>query len=160
MSGDIGGVQRKIQDLVPHAVYVHCYAHRVNLVLVNVCKNEPIARDFFDLVQSLCVYMSSAVPHAHFCATQAGMDYSNVVIELKRIIDTRWTCQYAAIDSIRKTFTAILKTLEELSLGGGDRALMALGLLHKILSLFYHWNCFTHYFNKLLHLQNHFKIRR
>ena len=64
-------------------------SHRVNLVSVNVCKNEPIARDFFYLVQSLYVYMSSAVPHANFCATQAGMDYSNVVIELKRIIDTR-----------------------------------------------------------------------
>ena len=49
MSGDVGGVQRKMQDLVPHAVYVHCFAHRVNLVLVNVCKNEPIARDFFIL---------------------------------------------------------------------------------------------------------------
>ena len=47
MSGDVGGVQRKMQDLVPHAVYVHCLAHRVNLVSVNVCKNEPIARDFF-----------------------------------------------------------------------------------------------------------------
>jgi len=132
MSGDIGGVQRKIQELVPHAIYVHCYAHRVNLVLVNVCKNESIARDFFDIVQSLYVYMSSAVPHAQFLATQAGIDYNNVVIELKRIIDTRWTCQYAAIASIRRTFAAILKTLEELSVSGGDRALMAIGLLHQI----------------------------
>ena len=132
MSGDIGGVQRKIQELVPHAIYVHCYAHRVNLVLVNVCKNESIARDFFYIVQSLYVYMSSAVPHAQFLATQAGIDYNNVVIELKRIIDTRWTCQYAAIASIRRTFAAILKTLEELSVSGGDWALMAIGLLHQI----------------------------
>ena len=97
-------------------------SQRVNLVLVNVCKNEPIARDFFYLVQSLYVYMSSAVPHANFCATQAGMDYSNVVIELKRIIDTHWTCQYASITSIKKTYIAILKTLEELSVVRGDRA--------------------------------------
>ena len=77
-----------MQDLVPHAVYVHCFAHRVNLVLVNVCKNEPIARDFFILFTHY-MFILSAVPHANFCATQAGKDYSNVVNELKQIIDTR-----------------------------------------------------------------------
>ena len=91
MSGDVGGVKKIIQDIIPHAIYVHCYAHRVNLVLVDVCKKEAIARDFFGLVQSLYVYMSSSIPHAKFCAHQAVM-HPGELIELKRIIDTRWTC--------------------------------------------------------------------
>ena len=71
MNRDKGWVKKKIQEIIPHAIYVHCYVHRVNLVLVDVCKKEPIARDFFELIQSLYVYMSSAIPHAKLCATQA-----------------------------------------------------------------------------------------
>ena len=59
-----------------------------------------------------------------------------VAIELKQIIDTRWTCQFAAIDAIKKRFSAILTTLEELSstsvAGSSDRAITALGLLNQI----------------------------
>ena len=44
--------------------------------------------------------------------------------------------QFAAIDAIRKRFSAVLATLEELSAssvaGGSDRAIMALGLLNQI----------------------------
>ena len=36
-----------MRDVASNAVYVHCYAHRLNLVLVDVCKTVPAARDFF-----------------------------------------------------------------------------------------------------------------
>ena len=105
-------------------------------MLVDVCKKEPIARDFFELIQSLYVYMSSAIPHAKCFAMQAVLHPGEVAIELKQIIDTRWTCQFAAIDAIKKQFSAILTTLEELSstsvAGDSDRAIMALGLLNRI----------------------------
>ncbi|KAL4085319.1 hypothetical protein QTP88_027178 [Uroleucon formosanum] len=34
MSGQYSGVQERIRFKVPHAIYVHCYAHRLNLCLV------------------------------------------------------------------------------------------------------------------------------
>jgi len=34
MSGTANGVQARIRNEVPHALYMHCYAHRMNLVLV------------------------------------------------------------------------------------------------------------------------------
>lgn len=34
MSGKYAGVQERIRLEVPHAIYVHCYAHRLNLCLV------------------------------------------------------------------------------------------------------------------------------
>ena len=38
MSGCCAGVQQKICEVVPHATYVHCYAHCLNLVLVDSTK--------------------------------------------------------------------------------------------------------------------------
>jgi hypothetical protein len=35
MSGSFTGVQKRITDIVPHAIYIHCYAHRFNLCLLS-----------------------------------------------------------------------------------------------------------------------------
>lgn len=42
MSGSVGGVQTKLRQSHPsasQAVYVHCMAHKVNLVVVDMCKH-------------------------------------------------------------------------------------------------------------------------
>lgn len=39
MSELLNGVQSKIKDLYPCAIYTHCMAHRLNLVVVDTCKN-------------------------------------------------------------------------------------------------------------------------
>jgi hypothetical protein len=36
MRGEFNGLQRKILDENPYAFYVHCYAHRLQLVVVSV----------------------------------------------------------------------------------------------------------------------------
>ena len=38
MSGHCAGVQKYVCDIAPHATYVHCYAHCLNLVLVDSTK--------------------------------------------------------------------------------------------------------------------------
>lgn len=40
MSGVYSGVQQKISEIVPHAVYIHCYANCLNLWLI-VYKMSP-----------------------------------------------------------------------------------------------------------------------
>jgi len=38
MSGKFKGVQSKIKTKFPHATFTHCMAHRINLVVVDMCK--------------------------------------------------------------------------------------------------------------------------
>ena len=38
MSGCCSGVQQHIRQVAPQAIYVHCYAHCLNLVLVDATK--------------------------------------------------------------------------------------------------------------------------
>lgn len=38
MSGRFNGVQAKVKEMYPHAIYTHCMAHRVNLVVLDMCK--------------------------------------------------------------------------------------------------------------------------
>ena len=58
MSGCNAGVQAVIQAQFPQAVYVHCYAHRLNLVLVDVVKRLPVASNFFALMEAVYVFLS------------------------------------------------------------------------------------------------------
>lgn len=39
MSGHLNGVQSKLKSFYPCAIYTHCMAHRLNLVVVDTCKN-------------------------------------------------------------------------------------------------------------------------
>ena len=47
MSGSENGVQSKIQKDHPSAVYIHCMAHKLNLVLVEACKANRMVSSFF-----------------------------------------------------------------------------------------------------------------
>ena len=60
ISGCCRGVQQRIEELVPQASYIPCYAHCLNLVLVDHVKNNPHTPEFFALVQSLYVFMLSS----------------------------------------------------------------------------------------------------
>lgn len=44
MSGCLGGVKAKIKEKHPNAIYTHCMAHRLNLVVVDMCKGVKVLR--------------------------------------------------------------------------------------------------------------------
>ena len=53
MSGRCNGVQQRIKEVAPQALYVHCYAHCLNLVLVDATRSVTDASDFFALMEKL-----------------------------------------------------------------------------------------------------------
>ena len=53
MSGQCSGVQTRIREVAPKALYIHCTAHRLNLVLVDCVKSVTLAADFFSILETL-----------------------------------------------------------------------------------------------------------
>uniref|UniRef100_A0A3P8QGE1 HAT C-terminal dimerisation domain-containing protein n=1 Tax=Astatotilapia calliptera TaxID=8154 RepID=A0A3P8QGE1_ASTCA len=98
MSGSTGGVQAHFRRLHPEAIYVHCYAHQLNLVLCNTCKAVPEA--FFS---------TSLVNHHKFMETQAKLGLTKT--ELVQLSNTRWACQLRSISAVLETLPAILECL-------------------------------------------------
>jgi hypothetical protein len=71
MSGDVGDVQAHLKKKHPEAIYVHCYAHELNLVLCHTCKAVSEATEFFNMLESLYSFFSvSLVNHHKFVDTQ------------------------------------------------------------------------------------------
>lgn len=58
MSGSRGGVQIRMKEHFPHAQYVHCYAHQLNLVLKKVCSTIKRVRIFFANISGIGSFLT------------------------------------------------------------------------------------------------------
>jgi len=135
MSGHNSGVQQRIREIAPQAVYIHCYAHCLNLALVDTTKQVQEASEFFVIMQNLYVFLSSAKAHTIFLHKQHKEYPNKPTRQLQRLSDTRWACRYFAVEVVYSTYGAILSTLEAI-IDGNDRAkaIEAEGILLQIKS--------------------------
>ncbi|CAI6377678.1 unnamed protein product [Macrosiphum euphorbiae] len=108
MSGKYTGLQARIKQVCPHAVYVPCSAHSLNLVgkcAANCCF---LAEDFFNLIQNLYVFFSSSTYRWQILSKQLQ---GNVTI--KMLSGTRWSARHDACFSLSYNWKEIIKALEE-----------------------------------------------
>ena len=133
MSGRCAGVQQKIRDIAPQAIYIHCTAHVLNLVLVDSSNCVSGAAEFFALLQALYTFMSSSKVHVLSLQWQEEIYPGKRIKELKRLIETRWACKYDAVEVVLNTFEAIIATLEDIMEGSDkEKAVEAKGLFLQV----------------------------
>ena len=150
MSGHCSGVQQRIKEVAPQAVYIHCYAHCLNLVLVDATRRVSDAADFFAVMETIYVFLSSAKAHTIYRQQQAALHPGKPVRQLQQLSDTRWACRYLAIEAVYSTYDVVLSSLEMIT-EGEDRvkAVEAEGMLHQIksfkflISLILFWRIFS-----------------
>ena len=73
MSGCLTGVQTQIKEVAPHALYIHCNAHCLNLCLVDSAKAVRGASEFFGLLETLYVFLSTSKCHVIFMEQQTQL---------------------------------------------------------------------------------------
>lgn len=100
MSGVFSGVQKRIADVVPQAIFVHCYAHRLNLCLIHSIQNNSIVVFFFDTVQSLYKYLMNG-------HTRYNIFKNLKAIDLERLVETRWSYWHTSLQKIKMRITEI-----------------------------------------------------
>lgn len=91
MSGHCTGVQTRVRAFAPYAVYIHCHAHILNLVLVDSVRSVQLASEFFVLLEALYVFISTSKVHVIFIEKQKRLHPSKP-LELQKLSDTRWVC--------------------------------------------------------------------
>lgn len=132
MSGRHSGVAARIKSEAKYAVYVHCNAHCLNLVIVDAVKAIPEADSFFALLQRLYVYMSGSYVHQKWLDIQKQM-HEGPPRELQKLSDTRWACRYLACRNLMDRLPAVLRVLHEIANeNSGERSIDARGLLAQL----------------------------
>jgi hypothetical protein len=131
MSGTISGVQARVRQIHSCAVYIHCHSHRLNLVIVDVCRDVKSAGEFFALVELLYVFITRQKVHEIFIRLQKERDLS--IRELGRLSDTRWACRYRNIAVIIERFDVIIDVLcESQELNDSEIRVQANGILEQL----------------------------
>ena len=134
MSGKCAGVQEKIRTIILQALYVHCFAHRLNLVIVQAVKSVVPVADFFAALQLCYNFLSSSNVHSRWIAFQKDMYPNEQPVEFKTMSDTRWACQVCAVSAIQSRFECLIKFLRHVDNtdDNRERALVARNVLDQI----------------------------
>lgn len=133
MSGKFNGVQALLREMCKHpCIYVHCYAHRLNLVLVDTCSEVKCAGDLIGILQVIYAFVSvSSLRHGKLAALQVASNLC--VLEMPKQSDTRWVCKLKAVSMFKDRLKQVVQLLQFYSVHGkpSERA-ESTGLLHQI----------------------------
>ena len=124
MSGELNGVQKKVQDNFPFAYYNHCVAHRMSLCASQSSMTIPEVAKFFGILDKLITFFRSSPKRTRF------LGYN-----LPKPGDTRWLSRDTAVSAIDTFYETVGAVLYEMSSNGArkmDTQLTARGLLANI----------------------------
>ena len=103
MAGVNNSVQTHIQEDWPHAQFVHCYAHRLALVVKSACNDVRCAADFFEATASLCTFFRSSPKRG--CLLEKRIPQAGY---------TRWLTRGKCVKYISKHLEEIISALDDL----------------------------------------------
>jgi hypothetical protein len=125
MRGGFNGLQKLTCDENPHALYVHCFAHRLQLVVVAVTSCCSCINDFFDDVAQIVTTTSASCKRNDVLLAkhldnlldklESGEISSgrgqNQETSLARPGDTRWGSHYKTLLCIESMWDAMIEVL-------------------------------------------------
>lgn len=129
MNGYKSGVQKRLQDELNKTIpYVHCFNHKLRLVIVSTIKQINPVKELFDQIQLI---------YSTFKKPKIKKIYEGSAV--KRLIDTRWTGHYQSTKAVLANYTEIVSALKyvqddkrnSLKLDGDDIAI-CIGILNII----------------------------
>ncbi|CAI6348917.1 unnamed protein product [Macrosiphum euphorbiae] len=116
MSGVYSGLQARIKHTQPLALYVHCAAHNLNLVINDSVKNITEIQNFYEKLECLYSYFANSIKRwAHLKSV------SSVSVSLKRLCTTRWSSRNDCLKALSLLYVDILKLLAYISLMGRNK---------------------------------------
>jgi hypothetical protein len=114
MKGHLTGVRTLLQSDNSHAYYFHCFAHSLNLALLDsISSRESII--FFKFIQQIYTFINASPNRLNeFSKIQADLKL-NFPLSIKEICIVRWSSRYDAIKAIDLNLPALLIYFKNIS---------------------------------------------
>lgn len=111
MSGDLNGVQTKVRETHRNAIFIHCYAHCLNLVLADAASNVSECKIFFTRVNRIVSFFSRSGKKNQVLDEIVGRRLPNVCV-------TRWGYNSRVVNSIETHKTGLIDVFTEIRENG------------------------------------------
>ncbi|XP_042308882.1 zinc finger MYM-type protein 1-like isoform X2 [Sceloporus undulatus] len=118
MSGVYSGVQKRIQELAPHAYFIHCASHNLNLVLKDAVDcNQEIAQ-FFETVQNVYNFFGPSIVWWQELTVFSDCRENQTAAKgmLKTLNPIHWAGKYEAVYALKERFCDVMKALNKIIL--------------------------------------------
>ena len=137
MSSSKKGVQSRIIQHHPNAMYVHCRSHVLNLAIAKSCESVPSIRDLFDNVGKLTWFLTGSAKRKELYLKSNGSQNNDSLIELfteddndimsksaaelksgankktvPKFCATRWTARMSTLSALLAKYEIVLNSLE------------------------------------------------
>jgi len=144
MSGRISGVQKRILDKNPLALFLNCDNHSLNLSAVHAATEKTLAVTFFSTVEGVYTFFARS--------TIRWQQLKDVVkCTVKRESDTRWSAREEAVKVILENIDQLVNLLEDMTeqtQHTAETCVNAQQLLDNVLT--YNFLCLLHFWNNVL----------
>ena len=93
-------------------MYVHCFCHRLNLVIVDVVHSVNCVANMIALFRGLHSFFSSSTVHVRW---EEKQDLHHLKkLEIGRVSDTRWSCQAKQFNVVWKRIDIVYEVLQDI----------------------------------------------
>lgn len=112
MSGEYTGLQARIREITPTAMYSPCSAHSLNLVCEHATSSCKESRDFFMLLNNLYNFFSSSTKRWEVLT---GCLSKKENLTLKALSKTRWSARDDACRALKEDWDEVIEALTIIS---------------------------------------------
>lgn len=133
MSGKVSGVCTRIQSIQPRALYHHCRAHTLNLVLSSSCHKVPDIRNLFCSIGKMTWFLGASAKRKNILrryllsddisdlvATEESEEVCDVLVQnsanrsVPKLCETRWSARVVTVSSVISKYKSIHLALKDI----------------------------------------------
>jgi len=111
MKGEYKGLAASVRLEAPTALYIHCYAHRLNLALQDSCDNIKEVRNTLGQVNSVYNLIEGSSKR-NYIFEKFQLEHDKSKLTLKNFCETRWSSRFNALKAANENYETILETLK------------------------------------------------
>ncbi|KAL4107461.1 hypothetical protein QTP88_017803 [Uroleucon formosanum] len=108
MSGHLTGLQARVKEVAPNALFTHCLAHRLNLVLQHGCSINAKCRIFFANLTGIAAYFHNSTSRTNFVDTIVGK-------KIPQFVQTRWSSRSKILHTIVNEWSGFINVFDCIS---------------------------------------------
>ncbi len=134
MSGVRSGVQVLMKKETDSCLYVHCFAHSLNLCIQDVVRKSELLSNCIEFILQLVQLIKFSPKRLSLFQNiqqqiRFGDDSAAVPSSLRPLCPMRWTVRHSAIDRVLNNYKALMSGLRQVEEGHDEYAAKARGLL-------------------------------
>lgn len=108
MSGNLTDLQDRVKEVAPHALFTHCLAHKLNLLLKQGCSINVKCRIFFANLSGIATYFHNSTSRINVVDNIVGKP-------IPQFAQTRWSSQSKILHILVNEWSGFIKVFDFIS---------------------------------------------